>query len=175
MGRIIYLLIILLISFNSFAQKVNPKSATITFQPTNSLTIDGLLFFEIDVRMSDCLSNIEIIDIDKMKIKKNLWDKIYDWWWFKVRRRFDFQFSKRYSRDLHEENYFLREDESSEQIYMKCELISLQSVFGRKNLNKNLEINLYSKSGRKVYTKKFKLNKIKLVEESEVRLGVEPS
>ncbi len=175
MARIIISLLLFLISNISVCQKVSEKSAVIKFEQYNSIVVDGLLYFEIDVRLSDCLSHIEIIDVDKMKIKKNLWDKIYDWWWFKVRRKFDFQISKKYTLILDERNYYLREDAISEQIYMKCELIPLQSMFGRKYSKKRILINLYSKTGKIVYSKKVILKKIELVENGEVRLGVEPS
>jgi hypothetical protein len=157
-----------------FSQKVYDKSATITFEPYNSIIIDGQLRFEIDVRMSDCLENIEILDIDKIKIKKNIWDKIHDWWWFKIRRNFDFKISKRFTLELNEDNYHLREDESDEQIYMKCDILTLKSIFERKTLKKKLQINLYSKSGKKVYSKIFILDKLKLIENGEVRIGIEP-
>jgi hypothetical protein len=159
---------------NCAAQKVYEKSATITFEPFNSLVIDGQLQFQIDVRMSDCLSKIEVLDIDKIKVKKNIWDKIYDWWWFKVRRKFDFRISKQFILELNENNYHLREEGSSEQIYMKCDILTLKSIFDRKTLKKKLQINLYSRSGKKIYTKMFTLDKIELVGEGEVRLGIEP-
>jgi hypothetical protein len=173
--RVIISLLLFFITNISLCQKVSEKSATIKFEQYNSIVVDGLLYFEIDVRLSDCLSHIEIIDVDKMRIKKNLWDKIYDWWWFKVRKKFDFHISKKYTLILHESDYYLREDGVSEQIYMKCELITLQSIFGRKYSKKRIQINLYSKTGKIVYSKKVILKKIKLVEEGEVRLGIEPS
>ena len=126
--------------------------------------------------MADCLSYIEMNDFDKIKKKKNVGDKLHDWWWFKVRKIYDFEVSKTYSKELEEDNYFLKEtDDLSEQIYMKCDLIQLKSVFSRKTIKRKLQINLYSKSGKVVYSKIFILYKNKLLEKMEVRLGVEPS
>ena len=134
-----------------------------------------MLSFEIDVRMADSFSHFEINDFDRIRIKKNVWDKIYDWWWFKVRKNLDFQKSKTFRKDIFETDYYLRDDQDSEQIYLKIDLITLKSIFGRKYLKKNLELNLYSKSGRKIYSKKITLDKYKLIENKEVRLGIEPS
>jgi hypothetical protein len=161
---------------NIKAQRVYPKTALIRLEKFNSLNDDGLLTFEISVRMADCLSHIEMNDFDKIKKKKNVGDKLHDWWWFKVRKIYDFEVSKTYSKELEEDNYFLKEtDDLSEQIYMKCDLIQLKSVFSRKTTKRKLEINLYSKSGKLVYSKTFILDKNKILQEMEVRLGIEPS
>jgi hypothetical protein len=172
-----YLLVIFIFQINFlFGQRVYPKSAIIRLENFSTINSDGLLTFEIDVRMADCLSHIEMNDFDKIKKKKNVWDKLHDWWWFKVRNIYDFEVSKTYSRELQEDNYFLKEtDYLSEQIYMKCDLIQLKSVFSRKTIKRKLQINLYSKSGKVVYSKIFILDKNKILQEMEVRLGIEPS
>jgi hypothetical protein len=167
------LLLFFLLSTQSFSQRVNQKSATIRLEQLNNLKTDGLLTFEIEVRMADCFSYVELTDVKKLNKKKNIWDKIYDWWWFKVRKIYDFEISKTFTRELTEDNYSLKDTESIEEIIvMKCDLIQLKSVFPRKLLKRKLELNLYSKSGKKVYTKTFTLRKIKILEENEVRLGV---
>ena len=161
---------------NIKAQRVYPKTALIRLEKFNSLNDDGLLTFEISVRMADCLSHIEMNDFDKIKKKKNVGDKLHDWWWFKVRKIYDFEVSKTYSKELEEDNYFLKEtDDLSEQIYMKCDLIQLKSVFSRKTIKRKLQINLYSKSGKMIYSKTFILDKNKILQKMEVRLGIEPS
>ena len=172
-----YLIIIFIFQINFlFGQRVYPKTAIIRLEKFSSLNNDGLLTFEIGVRMADCLSNIEMNDMKKKEKKKNVWDKLHDWWWFRIRKIYDFEVSKTYTKEIHENEYFLRDtDDLSEQIYMKCELIQLKSVFSRKTINRKLEINLYSKSGKKVYSKIFILNKNKLLEKMEVHLGIEPS
>ena len=174
MVKQIIILIFLFLSNLIYGQRVFPKTAKISLTEFNSVAEDGMITFEISVRMSDCLSHIEMNDLDRMKIKKNLWDKIHDWWWFKIRKKFDFEISKTFKLNLHESNYFLSEEGSSEDIFMKCDLITLKSVYGRKSVKKKLQINLYSKSGKLVYSKDFILDKYKLIEKGEVRPGVEP-
>jgi hypothetical protein len=159
---------------NIKAQRVYPKTAIIRLENFNAISNDGLLTFEIDVRMADCLLKIEMNDVDKKKKKKNIWNRIHDWWWFKVRRIHDFESSRTYTKQLKEDYYYLIDDEE-ERIYMKCDLIQLKSVFPGKAIKKKIEINLYSRSGKRVYSKIFILDKNKLLEKMEVRLGIEPS
>lgn len=160
----------------ALSQKVNQKSAIIRLEQLNNLKGDGLLTFEIEVRMADCFSHVELIDVKKLNKKKNIWDKLHDWWWFKVRKIYDFEVSKTFTRELTEDNYSLKNTEFlDEVIVMKCDLIQLKSVFPRKLLKRKLELNLYSKSGKKIYSKTFTLRKMKILEEGEVRLGIEPS
>lgn len=172
-----YLIIIFIFQINFlFGQRVYPKTAIIRLENFSTINSDGLLTFEIDVRMADCLSHIEMNDFDKFKKKKNVGDKLHDWWWFKVRKIYDFEVSKTYSKELEEDNYFLKEtDDLSEHISMKCDLIQLKSVFSRKTIKRKLQINLYSKSGKMVYSKTFILDKNKILQKMEVRLGIEPS
>jgi hypothetical protein len=159
---------------NIKAQRVYPKTAIIRLENFNTISNDGLLTFEIDVRMADCLSEIEINDMDKKTKKKNIWNKIHNWWWFKVRGIHDFESSKTYTKQIKEDYYYLKDDDE-EHISMKCDLIQLKSVFSGKTIKKKIEINLYSKNGKKVYSKIFILDKNKLLEKMEVRLGIEPS
>ncbi len=174
----LFLLLILFSLLNTkvYSQKVYTKSAILKIEKFNSLNDDGMLSFEIGVRMSDCLESIELIDVDRIKTKKNIFDRIHDWWWFKVRRIYDFNITKTFTEELNEENYFLKDtDDVSEQIFMKCDLLQLKSVFSRKTIKKRLKIRLYSRSGKVVYEKTFILNKFEILEEGEVRLGIEPS
>jgi hypothetical protein len=170
-----YLIIFFIFQINFlFGQRVYPKTAIIRLENFSTISNDGLLTFEIDVRMADCLSEIEMNDMDKKKKKKSIWNRIHDWWWFKIRRIHDFESSKTYTKQLKEDNYYLIDDEK-EHISMKCDLIQLKSVFPGKAIKKKIEINLYSKNGKRVYSKIFILDKNKLLEKMEVRLGVEPS
>ena len=165
-----FFIFLILFTHTLQAQKLFNKSAKISLSNYNTLSVDGTLCFEIDVRISDCLSHIELKDSDEFKSKKNIWDKIYDWWWFKIKRRYDFQISKQFILNLAEDNYHLRDNTSDVQIYMKCELMSLKSLFGRKDINKKVEINIYSKSGKKIYTKVVKLNKYKIIQDGSLNL-----
>ena len=130
MRYLLFTLIYFSIIFVGVSQRVYPKSAIIRLEKFNPLKDDGLLTFEIEVRMADCLSEIEILDVEKFKPKKNFGDKIHDWWWFKVREIYDFNVSKRFIKEIREIDYSLKEtDNLSEVIVMKCELIQLKSVF----------------------------------------------
>jgi hypothetical protein len=158
-----YLLFVILTlrSFTSSGQKIGRHPPKIYVENYSALSNDGTIFFEIDVRMSDCLSHIEIKDITKVKTKRTFWDWLHDFWWFKILRIYDFEISKVYSKELDVDNYYLKEDEI-ESIYMKTELLSIKSIFGRKDKMKLL-VNLYSHSGKVVYTKEFVLYKDKLI------------
>jgi glycosyltransferase involved in cell wall biosynthesis len=36
--------------------------------------------------------------------KKSFWEKIHDWWWFKIIKRFDFQTAKKFNKEINEDN-----------------------------------------------------------------------
>jgi len=147
-------------------QKIGSNPPSFGVEKFNTLNNDGMLTFEIDVRMADCLEYVEIIDVDKYKEKKNIWDKIHDWWWFKIIKRFDFQIAKKFRKQVHENDYFLKDlDDGREHIVMKCELITIKSLFGRKLLKKKIRINIVSKTGKSIYSKDFVLDKIKLLKD----------
>jgi hypothetical protein len=155
----------------SSAQRVGALPVILRLENYSTNTNDGLLTFEIDVRMADCIHYIEIIDVDKIKKDKNTRDKLHDWWWFKVRKIYDFSVSKTFTKKIHEDDYFLKDlKEGAEHIFMKCNLLQLKSVFGRKTFRKRLEINVYSLSGKKIYSKTFILDKNKLIEDGEIVL-----
>jgi len=161
-------LLFLLFSTFGFGQRVGTEVPIFGVDKFNSLSNDGILTFEIDCRMADCISYVQIIDIEKIKKKKSIWDKIYDWWWFKIVKRFDFQTAKKFNKEITQDEYFLKDlDDGKEHIYMKCELITLKSLFGRKSLKKGIRINVISMSGKKIYTRDFTLDKSKLIESLE--------
>ena len=171
MRYLLFTLICFSIVFDGVSQRVYPKSAVLRLEKFNALNDDGMLTFEIKVRMADCLSEIEILDAEKFKPKKNFGDKIHDWWWFKVREIYDFNVSKRFIKEISDLDYSLKEtDDLSEVIVMKCELIQLKSVFSRKELRKKLKINLFSKSGKEVYSVVFNLNKNQILDVLEFYL-----
>jgi len=158
-------LLFLLSSTFGFGQRVGREAPIFGLDKYNSLTNDGVLTFEIDCRMSDCISYVQIVDIDRIEKRKSFWEKIHDWWWFKIIKRFDFQTAKKFNKEINENNYFLKDlGDGKEHIYMKCELITIKSLFGRKSLKKRVRINIFSLSDKKIYTKDFLLEKIKLLE-----------
>lgn len=167
-----FIILSIIISNQTLCQRVNQKSAKILLQDYSFVQNDGLLFFEIEVRMADCLQELELLDVSSVRNKKNIWDKVHDWWWFKIRKVYDFGISKRYSKELSEDNYTLRETDILEEvIVMKCELIRLKSIFIRKMTIRKLKINIYSKSGKIIYSKLFILDKNKLIQEQEIEIN----
>jgi len=163
-----YILLLFLVINCNFVlgQRVGTKPGKFYVENYSSLSDDGTIFFEIDVRLSDCLSHIEIKDITKVKNKRTFWDWLHDFWWFKILRVFDFQISKVFSRELNVENYYIKDTgDGLEHIYMKAELLSIKSIFGRKD-EKNILVNLYSYSGKILYSKDFILDKNKLIGDS---------
>lgn len=163
-----YILLIFFYSltFISNGQRVGNKPPIFTLENYSSISNDGTIFFDIDVKMSDCLSHIEIKDIDKLKKKRTFWDWLHDFWWFKILRVFDFERSKVFTRNIDIDNYYLKEENDGlEHIHMKVELLSLKSVFGR-DQKKKILVNLYSLSTKIVYSKEFFLDRNKLIEES---------
>ena len=164
---VLTLCMVLITSFG-FGQRVGSRVPVFSVEKFNSISDDGLLTFEIDCRMADCISTVQIVDIEKIKKKRSIWDRIHDWWWFKVVRRFDFQTAKVFSREITADDYYLKDtDDGQEHIYMKCELITLKSLFGRKSIKKRIRINVFSLSGKKIFTRDFTLDKFKLVESIE--------
>jgi hypothetical protein len=149
-------------------QRVGSKPPKFILENYSSMSNDGTIFFDIDVKMSDCLSHIEIKDVSKLKTDRTFWDWLHDFWWFKILRIFDFERSKTFSRTIDIENYYLKEeDDGLEHIHMKVELLSLKSIFGRDEKKKIL-VNLYSLSSKIIYSKEFYLNRNKLIEESTI-------
>lgn len=158
----------IVISNFGLGQRVGSRPAIFALEKYNSLSNDGVITFEIDCRMADCVSFVQIVDIDKIKQRKNIWDKIHDWWWFKIIKRFDFQTEKELNVEINVDNYFLKDlDDGKEHIYFKCELITLKSLFGRKYTKKRVRINIFSLSGRQIYTKDITLDKNRLIESIE--------
>jgi len=165
MRTLILTFILVFLTNISLGQRVGLKPPIFEVEKFNSLQNDGMLTFDIDCRMADCIWMVQIIDIEKYKTKKTFWDKIHDWWWFKIIKRFDFEIAKKFNKEISSDNYYLKDlGDGSENIYMKCELITLKSLFGRKSTKKRIRINIFSLSGKKIYTRDFLLDKIKLLE-----------
>lgn len=146
------------------SQKVGRYPPRVTIENFNTINSDGIICFEIDVRVSDCIAYVELIDLSEYKENKNIIDKIHDWWWFKVLKIYNFETEKKIRKEIDIENYSLREtSDNSELIVMKTEIISLKSLFGRK-LQKDVRIDVYSLSSKIIFSKKYHFDKIKLIE-----------
>ena len=167
---ILFFLFLFLCKISS-AQRVGMRPVTLRLENYSAVSDDGMLTFEIDVRMADCIDYIEINDVDKIKKVKSTRDKLHDWWWFKVRQIYDFKSARTFTKEIHESDYFLKDlGDDEEHISMKCDLLQMKSVFGRKTIRKRLEINIYSLSGKKIYSKTIVLDKNELIEEEEIIL-----
>ena len=164
--KTLFLSLILIFSVSSVvAQRVGRYPPKIYIENYNTVMNDGVLCFEIDVKVADCLSYLELIDMSEYKYKKNIFDKIHDWWWFKILKIYNFDTEKKITKNLDVDNYYLKDTEdNSEIIMMKSELLSIKSLFGRK-YKKKVRINVYSLSSKRVFSKEFEFDKNKLIED----------
>ncbi len=162
------LLTIFLTFFLSFGycQRVGMKEPIFTLENYYPISGDGMVTFEIDCRMPETIETVELNDIRKKKAnERNFFDKLHDWWWFKVRKIYNFEIAKTYTFKPANENYYLKDlGDDEEHIYMKCHLIPLKSLFGNKN-KKQIEIILYNIVGKIIYHKKFTLDKNSLIKD----------
>lgn len=164
MKKLLLTSILCIFSVLGVSQKIGRYPEQITVENFNPINSDGVICFEIDVRVSDCIAYVELIDLSEYKTKKNLFDKIHDWWWFRVLKIYNFETEKKIRKEIDIENYSLKETkDNSELIVMKTELISIKSLFGRK-LEKDVKIDVYSLSSKLSFSKKYHFNKIKLIE-----------
>ncbi len=138
------------------------KNYSIYIEDYNTLRDEGVLVFEVDVKIADCIHRVVLTDITNYKEKKNIFDKIYDWWYFKVRKKFNFEISKTISIYPNIDNYYLKDsDDGSEIIMLKTKILSTRSLFKKQKL-KTIKIQIYNLSEREVFTKVFNLDKNKL-------------
>lgn len=174
--KLILISFLLIISNFCFSQKIYEKTARVTLDEFIIKKNDGQLYFEIEVRMIGLVSHIEIKDPFKIEKSGNVFNKISKWWWLKLVKTKDFKYTNLYSRKILDEDYFINDTfDSNAGIVMRCELVKLKSVFFGSTSKRELQIEIYSKIGSKIYSKTFTLDKIKIIEDGEVRLGVEPS
>jgi len=100
----------------------------------NPLKDDGEIILEMDVRMADCVSHLEISSENS---KKPL------------------------VVEVREENYYLSED-GQEQIFMKVSLGSMKQILKKKK-ELPAGLTVYSKSGKTIFSKQVKLVKEDLI------------
>lgn len=121
----------------SYAQTIGRKKARMELSNYNPLKDDGEIVLEIDVRMADCVSYLEITSENSKKPM---------------------------AVEVSEENYYISED-GEEQIYLKVVLCSMKEILKkRKEISVNLTI--YSKSGKPIYTKQHNIKKEELIASS---------
>lgn len=116
------------------AQTIGRKKPKMELLSYNPLKDDGELALEIDVRMADCISHLEL---QGEGLKKPL----------KV--------------EVAEDDYYLSED-GEEQIYMRVSLGSMKEILKKKKEMPS-DLIIYSKSGKAIYNRQVHLVKEELI------------
>lgn len=119
------------------AQTVGRKKPKLELLSYNPLKDDGELSFQIDVRMADCISHLELANENSKKPLKV---------------------------EVAESDYYLSED-GEEQIYLKVTLGSMKEILKKKKELPS-ELTIYSKSGKPIYSKQIHLVKDDLIASS---------
>ena len=128
------LLIITGLTASVQAQTIGRKKPKMELLSYNPLKDDGELAIEIDVKMADCISHLELLSENNKKPIKV---------------------------EVAEDDYYLSED-GEEQIYMRVSLGSMKEILKKKKeLPSDLVI--YSKSGKPIYTRQVNLVKEELI------------
>lgn len=116
------------------AQTIGRKKPKMELLSYNPLKDDGELALEIDVKMADCISHLELLSENTKKPIKV---------------------------EVAEDDYYLSED-GEEQIYMRVSLGSMKEILKKKKeLPSDLVI--YSKSGKQIYSRQVNLVKEELI------------
>jgi len=116
------------------AQTVGRKKPKLELVGYSVLKDDGDLVFQIDVRLADCISLIELSSENSKKPVKVV---------------------------VSENDYYLSED-GDEQIYLKISLGTLREIMKKKK-ELPTEMVIYSKSGKPIFTRQINLNRDELV------------
>lgn len=116
------------------AQSIGRKIARMELLSYNPLKDDGELMLEMDVRMADCVSHLEITSANS---KKPLVVNVT------------------------EEDYYLSED-GKEQIFLKVSLGNMKEIL-KKNKEIPAGLTVFSKSGKPIYSKQHHLVKDELI------------
>jgi hypothetical protein len=116
------------------AQTVGRKPPKVVLKEYSQKLDDGTLEFEVDVRMADCISYIEIKNPDSRKpVHVN----------------------------VSENDYYLSE-ENGEDILLRLPLGSLKEIL-KKRESMAAGLTIYSKSGKPIYSNELSLNKADLI------------
>ena len=116
------------------AQTVGRKKPKLELIGYSALKDDGDLVFQIDVRLADCISLIELSSENSRKPLKVV---------------------------VSENDYYLSED-GEEQIYLKISLGTFREIMKKKK-ELATELVIFSKSGKPIFTRKITLNRDELV------------
>lgn len=119
------------------AQTVGRKPPKVVLKEYDQKKDDGKLEFEVDVRMADCISYIEIKNPDSKKPVKV---------------------------EVTENDYYLDEENGSD-IILRLSLGTLKEIL-RKRESLAADLTIYSKNGKPIYTNELSLNKADLINTS---------
>jgi hypothetical protein len=122
------------LSLGSFAQTVGRKPPKVVLKDYSPKEDDGTLEFEVDVRMADCISYVEVKNPDSKKPVQV---------------------------QVNESNYYLSE-ENGKDIMLRLNLGSLKELL-RKKQSVAASLTIFSKSGKPIYTNPLSINKAELI------------
>jgi len=128
------MLITIAFSITLEAQTVGRKPPKVVLKEYSAKEDDGKIEFEVDVRMADCISYIEIKNPDSRKPVHV---------------------------DVTENDYFLSE-ENGQDILLRLSLGSLKDLL-KKRESLAAGLTIYSKSGKPIYTNELSINKADLI------------
>jgi hypothetical protein len=123
--------------FEINAQTVGRKPPKVVLVDYDQKKDDGKLEFEVDVRMADCISHIEITNPNSKKTVKV---------------------------DVYENDYYLDEENGTD-IILRLSLGTLKEIL-RKREELAAGLTIYSKNGKPIYTNELSLNKADLISTS---------
>lgn len=124
----------LAICYHSSAQTVGRKAPKLTLKDYNPSKEDGNLQFEVDVRMADCISYIELKNEATKKPVKV---------------------------EVNENDYYL-DEENGRDIYLRLEVGTLKELL-RKKESLPTALTIFSKSGKPIYTNQLSISKSDLI------------
>jgi len=129
-------------SISLSAQTVGRKVPKLSLTEYNAKKDDGILNFEVDVRMADCISYLELKnELTKKAIKVAVGEK----------------------------DYYLSE-ENGRDILLRIPVGTLKD-FLKKKEQLPTELTIYSKSGKPIYTNELSINRVELINSSEGQSG----
>jgi hypothetical protein len=127
-------LLALILSFPLAAQTVGRKPPKVVLKDYNYKADDGNIEFEVDVRLADCISYVELKNPDSKKPVKV---------------------------EVTENNYFLSE-ENGQDILLRLSLGTLKEILKKREVMA-ADLIIYSKSGKPIYINELSLNKADLI------------
>ena len=134
MKTILTILAIVVLGWTASAQTVGRKAPKLTLKEYNAEKEDGKLQFEVDVRMADCISYIELQnEVTKKPIKVEV-----------------------------TENDYVLSEENGRDILLRLDVGTLKELLKKKE-SQATALTIFSKSGKPIYTNELSINKSDLI------------